>query len=58
MVGQYIINKLNLNKEECLMVGNDTKEDYIITQLGIPCIILKDCLINKDKLEIDLKYEY
>ena len=48
-----IIDKLNLNKDECLMIGNDTREDYIITKLGIACIILKDCLINKDKLEID-----
>lgn len=50
---EEIIDKLKLNKDECLMVGNDTKEDYIITQLGIPCIILKDSLINKDNLEID-----
>ncbi len=50
---EEIINKLHLNKDECLMIGNDTREDYIITKLGIPCLILKDCLINKDKLEID-----
>lgn len=50
---EEIINKLNLNKDECLMVGNDTSEDYIITELGIPCIILKDCLINKNNLDID-----
>ena len=46
-------NKLNLNKDECLMIGNDTSEDYIVTELGIPCIILKDCLINKKNLDID-----
>ena len=50
---EEIINKLHLNKDECLMIGNDTREDYVITKLGIPCIILKDCLINKDKLELD-----
>lgn len=50
---EEIISKLNLNKDECIMVGNDTREDYIITKLGIPCIILKDCLINKDNLELD-----
>ncbi len=50
---QEIIEKLNLNKDECIMVGNDTKEDYAITKLGIPCIILKDCLINNEKLELD-----
>ena len=50
---EEIINKLNLNKEECLMIGNDTKEDYAITNLDIPCIILKDNLINKANLDID-----
>ena len=50
---EEIIEKLNLNKDECMMIGNDTKEDYVITKLGIPCIILKDCLINKENLELD-----
>lgn len=50
---EEIINKLNLNKDECLMIGNDTNEDYVVTELGIPCIILKDCLINKKNLDID-----
>lgn len=50
---EEIINKLNLKKDECIMIGNDTSEDYVITKLGIPCIILKDCLINKNKLELD-----
>lgn len=50
---EEILNKLNLNKEECLMVGNDTSEDYVITNLDIPCIILKENLINKNNLELD-----
>ena len=35
------------------MIGNDTKEDYAITNLDIPCIILKDNLMNKANLDID-----
>ena len=50
---EEILNKLNLNKEECLMIGNDTTEDYVITNLDIPCIILKENLINKNNLELD-----
>ena len=50
---EEILNKLNLNKEECLMIGNDTIEDYIITKLDIPCIILKENLINKNNLDLD-----
>ena len=41
---EEILNNLNLNKEECLMIGNDTSEDYVITNLDIPCIILKENL--------------
>lgn len=50
---EEIINKLDLNKDECLMVGNDTTEDYVITKLDIPCIILKENLINKNNLDLD-----
>ena len=50
---EEILNKLNLNKEECLMIGNDTSEDYVITNLDIPCIILKENLINKNNLDLD-----
>ena len=50
---EEILNKLNLNKEECLMIGNDTNEDYVITNLDIPCIILKENLINKNNLDLD-----
>ena len=50
---EEILNNLNLNKEECLMIGNDTSEDYVITNLDIPCIILKENLINKNNLDLD-----
>ena len=50
---EEILNKLNLNKEECLMIGNDTSEDYVVTNLDIPCIILKENLINKKNLDLD-----
>lgn len=50
---EEIINKLNFKKEECLMIGNDTTEDYVITKLDIPCIILKENLINKNNLDLD-----
>lgn len=42
-----ILEKLCLNPEECLMVGNDVGEDMITRQLGMQVFLLTDCLINK-----------
>ncbi len=42
-----IMEKLHLNPEECLMVGNDVGEDMIAKQLGMQVFLLTDCLINK-----------
>lgn len=45
---QDILTELDLRPEECLMVGNDAKEDLAARSLGIPMFMLTDCLINKD----------
>lgn len=42
-----ILNRLGLRAEECVMVGNDTKEDAVPATLGSQVFILKDCLIDK-----------
>lgn len=47
-----ILGKLNLNPEECLMVGNDVAEDMIAAQLGMRVFLLTDCLINKHSTDI------
>ena len=44
---QDIIEKLDLNPEECLMVGNDVEEDMIAETLGMKVFLLTDCIINK-----------
>ena len=44
---QDIIEKLDLNPEECLMVGNDVEEDMIAATLGMKVFLLTDCIINK-----------
>lgn len=44
---QDIIDKLKLNPEECLMVGNDVDEDMAAETLGMKVFLLTDSLINK-----------
>lgn len=48
-----ILCKLDIAPEECLMVGNDVKEDMIAEQLGMRVFLLTDCLINKENREIE-----
>lgn len=47
-----ILDKLNLNSEECLMVGNDVAEDMIAQDLGMHVFLLTDCIINKSGKDI------
>ena len=49
---QDILDRLGLRAEECLMVGNDAKEDLIAGTLGMKVFLLTDCLINKDNTDI------
>lgn len=42
-----ILEKLQLQPEECLMVGNDVGEDMVTAQLGMKVFLLTDCLINR-----------
>ena len=47
-----IISKLGVDASECLMVGNDVKEDMVARKLGMKVFLLTDCLINKDDEDI------
>ena len=47
-----ILDKLGLQPEECVMVGNDATEDLAAAKLGIPVFLLTDCLINKSGKDI------
>lgn len=48
---QEILSKLGVTAEECIMVGNDVKEDMVAaSELGITTFLLTDCLLNKDSL--------
>lgn len=46
-----ILEKLGLKGEECLMIGNDALEDGAAAQLGMKVFIIRDCLLNEDKVD-------
>jgi FMN phosphatase YigB (HAD superfamily) len=47
-----ILNKLALSADECLMVGNDVREDMIARDVGMEVFLLPKDLINRDNKDI------
>ena len=54
-LGYYreVLDALGLRPEQCLMVGNDVREDMVAQELGMKVFLLTDCLINRDGADID-----
>lgn len=48
-----IAKRLHVKPEECLMVGNDVTEDMIAETVGMKVFLLTDCLINKERKDIN-----
>ena len=51
---QDILQQIGEKPENCIMVGNDVREDMIAQKLGMEVFLLTDCLINKDGKDINL----
>lgn len=47
-----ILQKIGVNAENCLMVGNDVTEDMVAESLGMQVFLLTDCIINKKGIDI------
>lgn len=47
-----VIETMGVLAEECLMVGNDVKEDMAAETLGLRVFLLTDCVINKQGADI------
>lgn len=43
-----ILEQLGLEGQDCLMVGNDTKEDLVAAALGLDTFLLEDYLIQRE----------
>lgn len=50
---QDIMDELDLDSEECIMVGNDVTEDMVARHVGMKVFLITDCLINKENEDID-----
>ena len=48
-----LLEKLGVSADECVMVGNDTKDDFSAHELGIPVFVLTECLINQGNVDLD-----
>jgi len=48
-----IMATLDVQPENCVMVGNDVSEDMIAHTLGMKVFLLTDCIINKENWNID-----
>ena len=47
-----IAQRIGVNPEECLMVGNDVQEDMVAQEIGMQVFLLTDCMINKKDRDI------
>ena len=47
-----ILQKIGVEPQNCLMVGNDVREDMVAETLGMKVFLLTDCIINKDGMDI------
>ena len=53
---QEVIDRCKLDIKECMMVGNDVKEDGIVETMGIPVYLVNDYLLNKYNLDINVSH--
>lgn len=53
-LGYYeeILVRIGRDAEDCMMVGNDVREDMCVQELGMDTFLVTDCLINKDEVDI------
>ena len=49
-----IARTLDVRPEDCLMVGNDAREDMAAATVGMRVFLVTDCLINSEKRDISV----
>jgi HAD superfamily hydrolase (TIGR01549 family) len=47
-----ILNKISKKPEECMMVGNDVKEDMCTMDLAMDTYLINDCIIPSDEFDL------
>lgn len=51
---EEILSGLGRKARECIMVGNDVKEDMCASELGMDTFLLTECLINSENSDIGI----
>lgn len=54
---EEILSLVQKNPEECLMVGNDTREDLAAKKIGIKTFLIENYLINNTPCELQPDYK-
>lgn len=49
---EEILSNIGKKAENCIMVGNDVKEDMCVISLGMDSFLLNECLINSENSDI------
>lgn len=49
-----VVEQLGVDAKDCLMVGNDVKEDMIAESLGMKVFLLTDCMVNREDKDISV----
>ncbi len=52
-----ILAKMNVEPENCLMIGNDLKEDAVASELGIKTLIIEDRIIKRENSDFDIAWQ-
>ncbi|NLK26952.1 MAG: HAD family hydrolase [Clostridiales bacterium] len=47
-----ILGKIGKTPQDCIMIGNDVRDDMCAAKLGMDTFLLKDCLINTEECDI------
>lgn len=47
-----ILERLGVSADECMMVGNDVREDMVARELGMDVFLVTDCIINPENKDI------
>ena len=54
---EEILTRLNLDPKQCVMIGNDVKEDMTARSLGMEGWLITDCLLNTENLPVECEFE-
>lgn len=50
---EEILDRLGVSTQDCLMVGNDVREDMVARELGMDVFLITDCLINPENRDVN-----